>query len=284
MAAGQEPPHQMKLNSGPGNPLNDVFHSKLIAYLKQFFLLGGLPEVIQSFFDTGDYFGPQAVLDQLITGLEDDFAKYKARVPATRLTGVFKSVVLQAGSKFNVSRAFDSSNHPQTKEALEILEMAGLVYRVKHTAANGLPLGAEINPKRFKFILFDHGIFQRILGLELSTFLLTDDFPVINKGHLAEQFAGTEIIKYSSNKSKAQLYYWHREKRGSSAEVDYLIQKNQTILPVEVKSGTQGKMQSLRIFMSEKNVHTGIRLSLENFSQYDNIQVYPLYAIGSLFS
>ncbi|MBW6459492.1 MAG: ATP-binding protein [Bacteroidales bacterium] len=284
IASGQEQQYHLKRNSSADNPLNDAFHFKLISYLKQYLLLGGLPEVIQSFLDSGDYFRPQAILDQLITGLEDDFAKYKARVPSTRLTEVFKSVVFQAGNKFNFSRASDSANHPQTKEALELLEMAGLVYRVKHTAANGLPLGAEINPKKFKVILFDHGIFHRILGLELSTHLVSDSFSVINKGQLAEQYAGTEIIKYSSNKSRAPLYYWHREKRGSSAEVDYLVQKDQTILPVEVKSGTQGKMQSLRIFMNEKNIQTGIRVSLENFCQYDNIQVYPLYAIENIFS
>jgi predicted AAA+ superfamily ATPase len=284
VASGQEPLYHIKYKNNPGNPLNDALHSKLVKYLKQFLLLGGLPEVIKSFLETGDYLRPQAILDQLITGLEDDFAKYKARVPSARITEVFKSVVSQAGRKFNISQASDSANHPQTKEALYLLEMAGLVYRVKHTAANGLPLGAEINPKKYKVILFDHGIFQRILGLKLSTHLVSDSFSVINKGNLAEQYTGTEIIKNNPNKSKAQLYYWHRDKRGSSAEVDYLVQQQNTILPIEVKSGTQGKMQSLRIFMKEKNIGTGMRVSLENFCQYENIRVYPLYAIENILS
>lgn len=73
--------------------------------------------------------------------------------------------------------------------------MAGLVYRVQHTAAIGLPLGAQINPNKYKMILFDHGVFQRLLGLSLSEHLLATDFSLINKGNLAEQYAGTELIK-----------------------------------------------------------------------------------------
>jgi uncharacterized protein len=79
------------------------------------------------------------------------------------------------------------------------------------------------------------------------------------------------------------LYYWQREKRGSSAEVDYLMEQDGKIIPVEVKSGGSGKMQSLNLFMEEKQSSYGIRISLENFSRYDKIQVVPLYAISNLF-
>lgn len=79
------------------------------------------------------------------------------------------------------------------------------------------------------------------------------------------------------------LYYWHREKRGSSAEIDYLIEHQGQVVPVEVKSGSSGKMQSLNRFLEEKKTTFGIRLSLENFSAYDRIRVIPLYAISNLF-
>ncbi|MDR2585507.1 MAG: DUF4143 domain-containing protein, partial [Prevotellaceae bacterium] len=79
-----------------------------------------------------------------------------------------------------------------------------------------------------------------------------------------------------------QLYYWHRESGKSQAEVDYIIQKKGKIIPIEVKSGTSGKMQSLHLFLKEKQVEYGIRTSLENFAQYDKIKVYPLYAIGNI--
>ena len=121
-----------------------------------------------------------------------------------------------------------------------------------------------------------------MLGLNLSEYLLADDFSAINKGNLAEQFVGMEFVKNASPNIKPQLYYWHREKRGANAEVDYLLQINANIIPVEVKSGTQGKMQSLYLFMKEKEIPTGIRISLENFNQYDKIHVYPLYAVENL--
>ena len=79
-----------------------------------------------------------------------------------------------------------------------------------------------------------------------------------------------------------ELYYWQREKNGSQAEIDYLIQKENKIIPIEVKSGTTGKMQSLHLFMYEKQSEYGIRTSLENFGQYNQIRVYPLYAIRQI--
>ena len=194
LALNQEQLYRIKQTSEYDKPLNTAIHSKLIDYLKQFLLFGGLPEVIQTFIDTGDYHQSQAILDLLITGFEDDFSKYKKRVPLSRINEVFNSVVCQSGNKFNISNASDSSNNAQVKEALDLLEMAGLIYRVKHTAANGLPLGAEVNPKKFKIIMFDHGIFQRILDLNLSEHLVANDFATINKGYLAEQFVGTELI------------------------------------------------------------------------------------------
>jgi Holliday junction resolvase-like predicted endonuclease len=79
------------------------------------------------------------------------------------------------------------------------------------------------------------------------------------------------------------LYYWHREAKNSQAEVDYVIQNQETIVPIEVKAGTKGAMQSMFLFMEEKKSKRGVRLSLENFSHYDDVQVMPLYAVSNLF-
>jgi predicted AAA+ superfamily ATPase len=92
------------------------------------------------------------------------------------------------------------------------------------------------------------------------------------------------LSKASSCYEQPQLYYWHREALNSSAEVDYVIQQGEKIIPIEVKSGSSGKMQSLHLFLNEKKSTYGIRTSLENFAQYDKIKVYPLYAIGNLIN
>jgi predicted AAA+ superfamily ATPase len=130
--------------------------------------------------------------------------------------------------------------------------------------------------------LLDTGIFQRLLGLELSDILFSHDFSLVNKGFIAEQMVGLELLKTASCYNQKQLFYWHREAAKSTAEIDYVIQKNEQIIPIEVKSGTSGKMQSMHLFLKEKQLEYGIRTSLENFAQYDKIKVYPLYAIGNM--
>jgi len=265
----------------PEKPLPDPIHRKLIEYLKQFIILGGMPEVISRFAGGNDLQSCQQVLDDLILSLKSDFAKYKKRVPSLRIMEVFESVVLQTGGKFTFSKVASDSNHKQIKEALELLIMAGLVIPVTHTAATGLPLGATIDLRKRKMLLFDTGICQRLQGLNMAGFLFDDDFRAINKGAIAELFAGLELLKYSSCYQQRSLYYWQREKLNSHAEVDYIIQDREEIIPVEVKSGTQGAMQSLFLFMKEKNKPYGIRCSLENYSRFDKILVYPLYGISA---
>lgn len=282
MATGEDMLCEIKEKADITIGLDMVFHNKLLNYLRQFLLTGGLPEVVSAFIETKDLIQSQRVLDSLITGLNDDFAKYKKRVPVLRIRDVFESVVHQSGGKFILSKVGGNYNFEQLKEAVQLLEMAGLIHKVTHTAANGLPLGAQTNPQKVKIVLFDHGMFQRILGLELSKKLLLENYDFINKGSIAEQFVGMELVKYGSNSKMGRLHYWHREKRGSSAEVDYIIQKDNKIVPVEVKSGSIGKMQSLWLFLKEKQIDHGVRISLENFNQYGNIKVFPLYAVNNL--
>ena len=116
--------------------------------------------------------------------------------------------------------------------------------------------------------------------MNIAEILVEEDFDTINKGAIAEQYAGLEILKSSSCYKQESLYYWHREAKSSNAEVDYIVQKGQQIVPVEIKSGKSGSMQSLRLFMQEKRSAFGVRFSLENYSKYENILALPLYAIN----
>ena len=116
-----------------------------------------------------------------------------------------------------------------------LLEMAGLVHKVYHSSGQGVPLGAEANYKKFKALLHDTGIFQQNAGLKLSDYLIAKNIDMLNKGNIAEIFVGLEMIKYAGVHEKEQLHYWHREKRGSNAEVDYLIEKEGKVVPIEVK-------------------------------------------------
>ena len=265
-------------------PFPEIFHQKLKGYLKKFLIIGGMPEAVKTYITNGDMLEVQRVLDDLILSIQADFVKYKIRVSPTRIREVFDAVVKQVGNKFSYSYPNATLNNVQIKEALVLLEMAGLVDFVTHSASNGIPIGAEINSKKRKIILFDTGIFQRIQGLNIAQLLIEDDFNSINKGNIAELHVGLELIKNVSCYEKTQLYYWQREAKNSQAEVDYVIQKQDKIIPIEVKSGTKGSMQSLYLFLDEKKLDFGIRLSLENFSEMEKIKIVPLYAVGNLFT
>ena len=269
-------------NATPHQPLDHVIHRKAIELLRIFLIIGGMPEVVARYVAEKDLYQCQFVLDDLMIALRSDFAKYKRRIPTLQISTVFDSVVKQAGKKFVYSRSGQDYSHYQIKQALEMLIMAGLVIPVTHTSANGLPLGAEINPQRQKMLLLDTGILQRLQDLNLADIMLSNDFDLINKGSIAEIFVGLELLKSSSCYVPQTLYYWQREQKNSEAEVDYVIQRGEKIIPIEVKSGASGKMQSMHLFMNEKKSDFGVRTSLENFAMYDKIRVYPLYATGNL--
>lgn len=271
-------------NADTKNQLPIVIHNKLKTFFKKFLVIGGMPEAVQVFAVSGDLLEVGRVLDDLVISIQADFSKYKNKVPSERIKTVFDSVVQQTGFKFQYAAGNTGLSNIQTKQVLDLLEMAGLIYTVTHTAGNGIPLGADVNVKKRKFLIFDTGIFQRILGLDIGSLLITDEFNLVNKGNLAELHVGLEIMKSGSSYRKQDFYYWQREAKNSQAEVDYIIQQQEQIIPIEVKAGTKGSMQSLFLFLEEKKYQHGIRVALENFSVYDKIKVFPLYAVQNIFN
>ena len=269
--------------SNSDKPLNSIFHEKLKMYFKKFLIIGGMPQVVQTYVANGDLLEVQRILDDLIIAIQADFVKYKRQIPPTSIKSVFDSVVKHVGNKFKYSNEFTTLTSPVIKQVVNLLEMAGLVHRVTHSSSNGIPIGAETNPKKTKLLIFDTGIYQRILGLDVASLLLKDDIEVVNNGNIAELFVGLELMKSNDCYERSALYYWHREAKNSQAEVDYVIQNQEAIVPIEVKAGTKGAMQSMFLFMEEKKSKRGVRLSLENFSHYDHVQVMPLYAVSNLF-
>jgi predicted AAA+ superfamily ATPase len=279
-AIGHESWTKLVDEATPEKPVPEAIHGKIIEQLKYFLVVGGMPEVVVEFAETHDFLRCQKILNNLLVAFRNDFAKYKKRIPAARINEVFSSVTQQVDGKFVYEHVSQNLNNEQVKKSLELLLMAGLCYQVTHTSSDGIPLGAKINPKYRRIIPFDTGIYQRILHLDISNILLSNDFDTINKGAVAEIFVGCELKKNASCYSDDELYCWIREKKNTRAEIDFVVQCGETIVPVEVKSGKQGKMQSMWVFLKEKKSNVGIRTSLENFGQYDKIKVFPLYAIG----
>lgn len=276
-ASGNELLKQAIVSAGPEAPLQPPLHQKAMELLKTYLTIGGLPEAVKCYVHTGELIEVQRILDELIVTYRDDFSKYKTRVAPDKLDATFHSIARQAGRKFMYSAAGQGSRSGFST-ALDLLLMAGLGIRVYHSDCRGIPISAEIKTRRFKVLPFDTGIYQRLMGLDIPSFLLADDQNLINKGALAEIYVGLSLISSAPVHIRPALHYWCREKRSSSAEVDYVIQLNNDIIPVEVKSSGRGSMQSMHLFLRERSLKTGLRFSAEPFSRYGNISVIPLYA------
>ena len=264
------------------HPLDNANMSRLADALRIYLAIGGLPDVISLWISTRDIRRCQEQLESIVTAYQADFPKYKAKVSPELLRDTLRSVTLQAGNKFIYSKVGTEFSVKHYKLALETLQQAGLVYKVHHTSASGIPLGATRNPRKFKAIVCDAGLHQRVVGLELQDHILYSNTELINKGAVAEVFVGTELAALSSPYSEAELFYWHREARSSNAEVDYVIEHCGSIIPLEVKAKTKGAMKSMHRFIQEKHPPYGLRCSLENFAEYNGIRTLPLVSLEQL--
>lgn len=281
-----------------GTPLAQVLHDKLVGLLRTYMLVGGMPEVVAKWVETKDYIQCQELQDDIIQSFEDDFPKYRKRVDPLLLRLTLRSAAVQNSKKFVYSSISQDHKIYEIKKAVDLLVRAGLLVPVMRTNANGLPLGSEADNAYLKMLLLDTGLMLRLLDMAsgdisgISANILTGNtIDLVNKGTVAEQLAGLEMLKYSSPNLRHELFYWQRLSKNAIAEVDYLLVDNQRIIPVEVKAGTQGGMKSLWAFMRGKNLSEAVRCSLENFGKYDyvdeecgghirHVHVIPLYAVS----
>ena len=293
MAQGLDLTVSYKKKATSEEPLTTKAHKDLVEQLRTFYLVGGMPAAVTEWMETRSYIEVSHVHTDIIQTYEDDFNKYKKRVSLVLLRQVLRSAALQAGKKFVYASAVRDVYSSVVREALHLLTLAGLIAPVKHTDGTGVPLGAEENNSYVKYLFFDLGVMQTMLGIPAANILMASDVDFVNKGGTSEMFAGLEMQKYHDSFQKAELHYWQNMAKGSSAEVDYQRTRDGMVLPIEVKANTQGSMQSLWIFMRKRKLHKAIRTSLKNFSQFDHydpeddfdqrhVDIVPLYALSNL--
>ena len=302
MAEGKSAWIKAKQEADSGRPLLTALHNDIVHHYRTFLMVGGMPASVAAWVKTHDYRECQTELDDIQLTYYDDFAKYAKKVDPTLLRNTLQSVILQIGNKFTYSKVEGAYRAEEVKKALKLLCDAGIVKRVSHTAANGLPLGAETNDKFRKYIYLDSGLLLRILDMDLGGARQLTDLIIagtaedlVNKGGLTEMVLGWELVKYNNPRSQHDLYYWENTADGTRSEVDYIIARDMKVLPIECKSGTSGKMKSLHMFMRYKHLTDAIRCSLENFAlleshdKQDNgalrrISIIPLFAISNLYN
>lgn len=256
-------------------------HEILLDKCREYFVLGGMPEVMNYYIQQKKYHGSEIIQASLLEYYEKDFPKYHKKINYQLLKNIFDKIPALIGRRVKYSELDPNIPARDQKPALNALTNAGLIYPVYHSSASGLPLNAMINEKRFKLLFLDLGLLQHASRVDMHT-LLHENLILINQGALTEQFVGQELIAYSENYEKPELYFWERDKPGSQAEIDYVLQLKGKIIPVEVKSGTTGRLRSLHIFMQEKKLKIGVRISSQPLSFHDGILSLPFYMIHEL--
>ncbi|OHB77968.1 MAG: hypothetical protein A2Z34_10665 [Planctomycetes bacterium RBG_16_59_8] len=280
-ATGNHPLRQYLSEIHPTDTIDDVLHEKLLKLLRAYLIVGGLPAALDAYLSGNDLTACRRIQTGLLQTYRSDFGKYAQISQRQYLEKVFDAAPRLAGQRIKYSTIDPETRSRDLKNALDLLALAGVVKPIYATKASGLPLGAQIDERKFKLNFLDVGLMQNSLGLQ-GQLCVEENILRINVGAVAEQFIGQELTAYADRNQRSGLFFWAREKRGSSAEVDYVVTVGTNILPVEVKSGKEGRLKSLRAFMTEKGAKMGIRFSQEKLSHHDNILSIPLYMVEQM--
>ena len=239
----------------------ESIHNKLLYYTQLFFIIGGMPAAVQSYIDSSNKLSEALREHQsILQTYEDDFSKYRNKTDHHRLKKIFQKLPALIGNKLKYVNIDPNDKAKDLANSLALLEMAKIVYKVKHSSGNGIPLRAEVNDKMFKPLFLDIGLVSSSLGLKLTE-LTKDNNMMVNQGALTEQFIGQHLLYSHPYYEKPELFYWNREAKSSSAEIDYLLTIDSTIVPVEVKGGKTGTLKSLQVFIAEKKSKVALRFN-----------------------
>ncbi|MBC7530353.1 MAG: ATP-binding protein [Oligoflexus sp.] len=236
-------------------------HLELNRLMRDYCMVGGMPEVVGAFLDSG----PQGAINAqvaLITSYLDDLSKYTKKHPLTRLQRIFRSIPGIIGNRVKYVSLSREEQSREIKDVIELLTIAGITIPIFHSDASGIPLAATENQNSFKLLFLDIGLAFSVLGLDwVNTQRLTDE-KFVNEGQIAEQFAGQELMVSENSQNKVHLNFWKRDKAQSEAEVDYVIEVGNKIFPIEVKAGPSGSMRSLHQFMLKNRELNNVALRL----------------------
>lgn len=271
--------------------LSDLLHEKAFRLFREYMIVGGMPAVVKAWTQSWKITDCSHLQTDLQQTYRDDFNKYRKRISPELLRKTMESIVKQLGCRFMYSNVPTDDRQPNIKAALHMLALAGLCTKVYRTSANGLPLGAEADEKLFKTVFLDTGLALNLLGYRPAGQEEWQEILWANKGALAEQIVGQELIS-GMRPGEAQLYYWQQDGSGNG-EIDYLIARGGTVLPIEVKAGASGSMKSLHGFMQKKGLTRAVRFDTNKPSRMEvrvktnqgeaveyELTSYPLYMAG----
>jgi uncharacterized protein len=260
-----------------------VIHDTLLQELRRYWMIGGMPKCVKTWVDTQSILDVRAEQNHLLSAFQQDFSKYNPKVDRHCLETVWETAAKAVGNQIAYSSLAPDFSGPTCKKAFQVLSTARLLRPVYAASAEGLPLSCTTTT-RLKVILGDIGLMQSICHRTAADEWAQQDLLSIYRGSLAEQFVGQEL---AASLSGSEPHWWKREAKNSTAEVDYLIELNNRIQPIEVKSGKSGSLKSLHQLLTEHpGCQEGIVFSCAPFAELpeQRLRFIPLYYAGSLKS
>lgn len=229
----------------PQEGVSEASQHTVLRELKKYFLVGGMPECVKVYRDSESLLDVFAVQSEILDSFRDDFSKYKPQVDSGCLDAVFSNGARSVGDQIKYTRLNEAHTGPTNRKAFDLLCKARVFNKISSCSPSGLPLAASATPRKFKSCFLDIGLMQRLCEVAVNESLIQDNLLAVYGGKLAEQFVAQEMLVWQGG----GLYYWARDAKSSSAEVDYLAVRNGVIYPIEVKSGSGGRMRSLHLLL-----------------------------------
>ena len=253
-----------------------LFHAKLQDYLRQYFYIGGMPEVVSSFVSYKDFSRVRQLQQNILDSYDRDFSKHAPLSEVPRIRIVWKSIPSQLSKenkKFIYGLLKEGGRAKEFELAIEWLQDAGLIYKVNRTKKGLLPLTAYEDFAAFKLFMADIGLLCAMSNLPAQVLLDGNALFTDYKGALNEQY----VLQQLKSIKDLSIYYWSAD--NSRAEIDFLLQHEADIIPVEVKAEENLQSKSLRAFISKNPGLQGVRFSMSSYREQEWITNYPLYAV-----
>ena len=240
----------------------EVYSGPLKRLLKEYYVVGGMPEVVNEYVTTRDLRTVGEIQDEIIADYADDFSKHAPVAEIEKIRMIWKSVPKQLAkenNKFVFSHVKEGRRAHELEAALQWLKNAGLVHLTELVANAEKPLSANADATYFKVYFSDIGLLFRNLGIDYKSFLEDEEKDLTKKGALAENYVLLELVCL-----KKTPYFW---RSGNSAEIDFLVENNSGIIPIEVKAAANTQAKSYKQFCKKYAPHRGYKLSLKNLAE-----------------
>jgi len=257
----------------------ESFRGKLVDYLKYYYCVGGMPECVSQFAESRDLASTREIQSQLLKAYEQDFSKYADPSIVPRIRAVWNSIPAQLAReqrKFTYGLVREGARAREYEIAIQWLCDAGLLHKVHRVSKPGLPLRAYQEDNAFKLFMVDTGLLAAHARVPLHTLLNRSDLFEEAKGALTEQYVAQELRL----RADIEVFYWSSDR--AQAEVDFLIQREDAIFPLEVKASENLQAKSLRSYRDKYSPERSFRISLSPYREESWLTNIPLYALAAL--